>query len=94
MSEIKIIQDIKNPLFNRREIIAEIKSEISPKSSEAIEVLSKHFSVSGEHIALKNVLGNFGSKMFDLHANIYSSQKERDAIEKKPKTSKTAEVKK
>lgn len=93
MSEFKIIEEKENPLFNRKEIKGSIESEVAPSRAEIIEILSKKFSVPAENIKIKKILGKFGSKTFDVEANIYFSEKEKDSIELKKKKEKPEEKK-
>ncbi|MFH1801440.1 MAG: hypothetical protein ABH804_01240 [archaeon] len=90
--ELKITKEKENPLFNRKEIIAEIYSETAPSRESVINLLAEKFSVNPEVIKIKKILGKFGSKTFELSANIYSSKEEKDSIELKKK--KEAELEK
>jgi ribosomal protein S24E len=83
--EIRIISDIKNPLFNRREIQGEMESDSTPKREEVLKVLSEKFSVDSEDIKIKFIRGNFGSKNFSVSANIYDSKEDKDKWEIKKK---------
>ena len=94
MTELKILEEKENPLFNRKEIKGSIESEIAPSRAEILEILSKKFSVPAENIKVKKILGKFGSKTFNVEANIYSSEKDKDSIELKKKKEKTPEEKK
>jgi ribosomal protein S24E len=83
--ELKIISDIENPLFKRREIEGEIKGEITPSRTDVAKLLSEKFSVPVENIKIRTILGKFGSKIFLINANIYSSKEDKDKIEIKKK---------
>ena len=87
---IKIIDEKKNPLFNRKEIILEVESEITPSHSEAEKIVSEKFKTSSETFKIKKIQGGFGSKNFRINANIYSSKKEKEEIEAKSKKEKEA----
>jgi len=91
--EIKIINEQQNPLFNRKEIQGEIKSDIVPSKQEVINNLSKKYSVPANAIRILNIKGKFGTKDFNMRANIYSSQEERDNVEKLTKKEKESEAK-
>jgi len=87
---IKIIDEKKNPLFNRKEIILEVESEITPSHSEAEKIVSEKFKTSSETFKIKKIYGRFGSKVFKISANVYSSKKEKEEIEAKSKKEKEA----
>ncbi|MFH1310895.1 MAG: hypothetical protein ABIH65_00635 [Nanoarchaeota archaeon] len=89
--ELKINEERENLLFNRKEIKGYIKSEISPSRVEVSKLLSEKFSVPAENIKIKGINGKFGTRIFDIEANIYSSQKDKDEIELKKKKEKTTE---
>jgi len=87
---IKIIDEKKNPLFNRKEIILEVESEITPSHSEAEKIVSEKFKTSSETFKIKKIYGRFGSKTFRINANVYSSKNEKEEIEAKSKKEKEA----
>ena len=89
--ELKINEERENLLFNRKEIKGYIKSEISPSRVEVSKLLSEKFSVPAENIKIKGINGKFGTRIFDIEANIYSSKKDKDEIELKKKKEKTTE---
>lgn len=90
--DIKNIQEIKNSVFDRKELQAVITSETSPSNKEVITLLSKKLSVPEEGIKLNGIYGEFGSKEFKIKANIYKSKEDRDKVERK--TKKEVEVEK
>jgi ribosomal protein S24E len=83
--EIKDIHEIKNLVFDRKELQAIIISENSPSNKEVITLLSKKLSVPEEGIKLKGIYGKFGSKEFKIKANIYKSKEDKNKIERKTK---------
>ena len=82
---IKIIDEKKNPLFNRKEIVLEVKSEITPSRSEIEKIVSEKFKTSSETFKIKKIQGRFGSKTFKINVNVYSSKEEKEDIEAKSK---------
>lgn len=86
--KIEIINEKKNPIFNRKEIILEIESEITPSHVEAEKIVYEKFKPAPESVKIKKISGKFGSKNFKISANIYSSKEERENIEAKPKEKK------
>jgi ribosomal protein S24E len=85
MMELKILTEKENPFFNRKEIVADIESDITPKIKEAEELISKKFSTSPENVKVRGIKGKFGSKNFIITANVYSSKEERDKTKAKSK---------
>lgn len=90
--DAKIINEKKNPLFNRKEIILEVESEITPNHIEAEKIVSEKFKAAPETVKIKKILGKFGSKNFKISANIYSSREEKESIEAKPKKEKNTSI--
>ena len=60
----KIIDEKKNLLFNRKEVILEVESEITPSHAEAGKIISEKFKTTSEAFKIKKIQGNFGSKVF------------------------------
>jgi len=85
MENFNILEKKENPLFNRKEIIANVEAEITPSRKKIKELISKKLSISSENIKIKNILGKFGSKIFIINANIYDSEKDKDNVEPKSK---------
>ena len=83
--KIQIIEEKKNPLFNRKEVILEIESEITPSNNEAEKIISEKFNAPSETFKIKKIYGKFGSKVFKINANIYPSKEEKENTEAKPK---------
>lgn len=91
MENFKILQEKENPLFERKEIEISIESDITPKKQEIEKLISEKFSSQVENIKVKKILGRFGSRIFNILANIYSSKENKDNIE--PKSKKETEKK-
>ena len=83
--EIKVIEEKENRFFKRKEVKIFIHSEKAPSREEASNILSKKFSVPSTSVKIKKIRGNFGSKTFNIEANLYSSKEEKDSIELKKK---------
>lgn len=91
---LRILEEKNNLLFKRKEVKAMFESEITPSRSHILELLSKKFSVSPEHVKIIGIKGSFGVKHFNIEANIYSSKEEKDAVElKKKKETRPADAK-
>ncbi|OGJ12394.1 hypothetical protein A3K62_00730 [Candidatus Pacearchaeota archaeon RBG_16_35_8] len=85
---LKIISEKENPLFSRREIIAEITKEASPKNTDIQILLGEKFSASPETIKVDKIASKFGSSIFIISAKIYKSKEDKDNIEPKVKAAK------
>ena len=85
MEHFKIISDVKNPLFKRKEVMVEIESSSSIKKSDAEKIISDKFSATEDSVAVKRISGNFGSKIFHISAFVYDSKELKEQTELKPK---------
>ena len=85
MEHFKIISDVKNPLFKRKEVMVEIESSSSIKKSDAEKIISDKFSATEDSVAVKRISGNFGSKIFHISAFVYDSKELKEQIERKSK---------
>ena len=91
--EMKIIEEIKNELFNRNEVKAEVNSDSTPSNLDVLKALSEKFKVSEDSIKIKGIYGKFGSKVFDVFANVYPTKEDKEKVEQKTKQEKEAEKK-
>jgi len=89
MENFKILEEKENPLFNRKEIQASIESQVTPSNSDIKKLISEKFSTQIENIKVKKILGKFGSKTFEILANIYASKKDKENVEPKSKKKST-----
>ena len=87
-TKTKILEDVKNPLFNRREIVLELDSESTPNREKLISLFAHEFKAPEGTIVVQKIQGNFGSKKFTISLKIYSSESEKLRIEPKPKEKK------
>ena len=92
MESFKILNEKVNPLFNRKEIQVSVESQINPKKQEIKDLLSEKLSVPKENIKIKKISGNFGAKTFSISANVYSSKKDKEFLEKEKKPENIAKV--
>lgn len=93
MSNLTILKQKENPLFNRKEVEVNFESNVPPKMQEAEEVLSKEFSTSPESVKIKKIAGKFGSREFIISANVYNSKEDKEKTEIKSKKEKSGEKK-
>lgn len=71
---MKTINDFKNGLIKRRELVLEIESEKNPGFEEVKKMLTEKFS--NENIDVYGIKGSFGKKKFTIKANIYESKED------------------
>jgi ribosomal protein S24E len=86
--KLTIIAQKENPMFNRKELVVSINTNVSPKISEAEAFIAKEFSSNAENVKVRKIKGRFGSTNFVITANIYSSKEDKDKIETKTKKEK------
>jgi len=79
--QFKSVNEKENKLFNRKEIQVNVESEITPSHKDAKKLISEKFTTQPENIRIKKIIGKFGSKVFEISANIYSSEEEKNKIE-------------
>jgi len=85
--ELNITSEQENPLFNRKEILATVDAEITPKKQEIEQLLTQKFSTQPDSIVIKKILGKFGSKTFQINASVYKSKEDKEKTEPKSKKS-------
>ena len=87
------MEEVHNPLFDRKEIRMKITVDTPPKKDEAIKMIADKFSVPEENIHLEKVEEKFGTKNFTLIADIYNSKEEKENVNKINKKKKAAKAK-
>ncbi len=90
MDSFKIIKEMENPLFDRKEILIEISAKSILGKNEVMEIIEKKLSVSKDRIVIDKIEGKFGTSIFIVFAKIYSSSQEKEKIESKSKKDKEA----
>lgn len=91
--EMKIIDEVNNSLFNRKEIQLEISNISTPSNVDVEKLISEKFSTDAENIKIHNIQGKFGVQKFLVQANIYNSKADKDNFEVKTKKQREAEKK-
>lgn len=91
--EMKILEEIENKLFNRREIKLEVEAEVTPSHVEVEKLISEKFSTAAENIKINKIEGKFGIKKFLIILKIYNSKADKDNFEIKTKKQREAEKK-
>ncbi len=92
MADFKIINELKNSLFNRTEIelVAQLKN--TPVRAEVEKFLSEKYSSPIEGIYVDTIKGKFGSDEFNIIARIYPSKEDKDLTELKTQKQRKAET--
>jgi ribosomal protein S24E len=91
--DFKIISDIENKLFNRREIEGEVHSDAAPNREEVARVISESMKIPEENLKIKTIQAKFGSQVFVVVANVYNSSLDKENVERKSKKEKELEEK-
>jgi ribosomal protein S24E len=91
--EIKIIEEKMNPLFSRKEVKLEVKTEIVPSQDEAKKIIADKFSCNEEFVRLRKIDARYGVQSFTIIADIYDSKEEFLRVVKKTKQEIDAEKK-
>lgn len=89
--EINVIQEKDNPLFSRKEIKLAVAADVTPSMAEAKKIVAEKYSSDEDLIRVREVQGKFGSSVFSVVADIYSSKEEFNRIVKKTKQELKAE---
>lgn len=82
---MKILEDIKNPLYQRREIKGIISSDKNPSIADTSKELSEQFKTGEDAIVISQIKGGFGTNKFRITVRIYDSKEARESAEPAPK---------
>jgi ribosomal protein S24E len=93
MENFKILNEKENLLFNRKEIQVSVEANVTPSKVEVEKLITEKLSTQAEKIKIKNILGRFGSKVFTINVNVYTSKEDKDKNEPKSKKEKAEEKK-
>ena len=74
--DFKILEEIENPLFNRKKIKVSIETDVTPSHADVEKLICAKFSSQAEKIKIKKISGKFGSKNLIVIANIYGSKED------------------
>lgn len=91
--EYKEAEVMQNTLFKRKLIKGEIKSDVSPRNTEVLKLLSEKYGVPENTIKVRGIHGNFGSRTFEVSAMIYDSPEDLKSTEVSTKKEREAEKK-
>lgn len=92
--ELIVKDSRRNDLLKRQEIIAVIKSEITPVIEQARKAVAESLHADAELVAMRRVKGRFGRKEFDVEACVYDSKEAFEGAEPKPKEKKQGQAEK
>ena len=94
---MEVLEDKKNELLHRTELVLSMESAITPSKEQAIKMISEQFKTPEESIVIKKIGGKFGIKTSVINAKIYSNPESRKRFEVIPrktrKKAKEAEAK-
>jgi len=85
-----ILNETKNELLKRREILVALESESNPGLENSKKSLAEKFKAEFDSIAVKHIKNNFGTNEFLIEAFIYESQADKEKIEPRIKPKKKA----
>ena len=80
--EMKIVQDIKNEVLNRREIVAEVTDKKVPSKDEVRKKLSALAEVDLKSLIIQKIDSSFGDPKMIVTANAYTDENSMKNIEK------------
>jgi ribosomal protein S24E len=90
---MEILENTRNELFKRNEIVALVESEKNPDFSEMKKQISEQTKKPEENIDVHNIKGGFGSKNFKINAEVYDSKEDLEKNKVKTKKQRDAEAK-
>ena len=91
--ELIIEKKEKNPLLEREEIKAILKSNITPSNAQVKEIIASKLNKPAEVIVIKGIYPKFGKQESDVRAFVYNSEEALKKFEPKPKAKKEAKPK-
>lgn len=92
MTELKIIKETKNPLFNRVELELLSSSENAPTRAEVTKFIESKHSSHPDHICVESIKGKFGTREFKILARVYASKEDKEHTELKSQKQRKAEA--
>ncbi len=91
--KVDIIDEKKNELFSRKEVVVKVETDVIPSKEEANKIIADKFSSDAELIRIIKIEGKFGVRSFTIFADIYDSKEEFFRVVKKTKQEIDAEKK-
>ena len=75
---MNILQEKKNPLLHREELIITIESEVIPTNSDVKKQISEKTKKPEENIIIENINSDFGNKTFKINALVYDDVESKE----------------
>jgi len=91
--EIKIVETKENPLFSRTEVKVSVEDSITPSLIDARKIVAEQLKSEESLVRIRKIDTRFGSKVFTIIADVYSSTLEFNRVVKKTKQEVEAEKK-
>jgi colicin import membrane protein len=82
---VEIVSDRENLLFSRREVILAGEFDSAPSKEESRKIVADKFKSDLELVRIQKIEGKFGTRVFRIIADIYSSKEEFERLVKKTK---------
>lgn len=82
---IEIVSEKENLLFSRKEIILAGEFDSAPSNEESKKIVADKFKADPELVRIQKIEGKFGTRIFRIIADIYSSKEEFNRLVKKTK---------
>ena len=78
---MEIIEQRKNPLLKREEIVFLVETEKTPSKEEMKKMISEKFKSQEDSIVIDRISGNFGTHTFKIESKIYDKNSDKDKFE-------------
>ncbi len=82
---MQVLENKKNMLLNREELVATIQSEKTPSKIEILKIIANQLKKHEDQIVVEKIEGNFGNHEFLIKAKIYDDVKTKDKYEVVPR---------
>ncbi len=90
---MQIIENTRNDLLKRNEVITLVESEQNPGFDEMRKQISEQVGKPEENVDVYNIKGSFGIKEFKINANVYDSKENLEKNKIKTKKQRDGEKK-
>ncbi len=87
---MKIMNSFANSLMKRREVVLALEHASNPGFAHAATVVAEHFKIGEDHVVVRAIRNNYGSKTFLIEAFVYDSPDAKLLVEPKVKAKKGA----
>jgi small subunit ribosomal protein S24e len=82
---MEILQNKKNNLLHREEVVISLESKSTPSKNEVIKEVSEKMKKPAENIVIEKIDGKYGERKVKIYAKIYDELKFRDKFETIPR---------